>query len=144
MSDQKQNSQQIPLQIAVFISGAGSNLQALIAAIESRQLLGVEIVLVVSNKANAYGLQRALDHKLPAIYLPWKHREEAEAHALALMQLFHVDLIVLAGWLRIFSSNFIAQFPNRIINLHPALLPDDAAGTYITSDGTVIPALCSM
>lgn len=143
MSDQEQDSQQmpLPLHIAVFISGTGSNLQALIDAIECRQLSGVEIVLVVSNKANAYGLQRALDHKLPAIYLPWKHREEAEARALALMQLFHVDLIVLAGWLRIFSSNFIAQFPNRIINLHPALLPDDAADTYITSDGTAIPAL---
>jgi phosphoribosylglycinamide formyltransferase 1 len=78
MSYQEQdsyNEQKAPLRIAVFISGAGSNLQALIDAIENRQLLGVEIVLVVSNKANAYGLQRALDHKLPAIYLPWKPRE---------------------------------------------------------------------
>jgi phosphoribosylglycinamide formyltransferase-1 len=141
MSDQEQNNQPTPLRVAVFISGTGSNLQALIDAIENRQLSGVEIVLVVSNKANAYGLQRALNHKLPAIYLPWKQREEAETRAQALMQLFQVDLIVLAGWLRIFSSQFIAQFSHRIINLHPALLPDDAADTYRTSDGTIIPAL---
>lgn len=141
MSYQKQDGQEMPLRIAVFISGTGSNLQALIDAIESKQLLGAEIVLVVSNKANAYGLQRALDHKLPAIYLPWKQREEAEKRALVLMNLFQVDLIVLAGWMRVLSSNFIANFPNRIINLHPALLPDNGADTYITSDGTVIPAL---
>jgi phosphoribosylglycinamide formyltransferase-1 len=144
MSYQEQdsyNEQKAPLRIAVFISGAGSNLQALIDAIENRQLLGVEIVLVVSNKANAYGLQRALDHKLPAIYLPWKPREEAEVRALALMKLFQVDLIVLAGWLRIFSADFIEQFPFRMINLHPALLPEDGADIYITSDGSIIPAL---
>lgn len=144
MSYQQQDSYNdhfIPLRIAVFISGTGSNLQALIDAIESRQLLGVEIALVVSNKANAYGLQRALAHKLPAIYLPWKQREEAETRALALLKLFQVDLVVLAGWLRIFSSDFIAHFPHRMINLHPALLPDGGADTYRTSDGTVIPAL---
>ena len=81
MSYQQQdryNEHSVPLRIAVFISGSGSNLQALIDAIETRQLLGVEIALVVSNKANAHGLQRALTHKLPAIYLPWKQREEAE------------------------------------------------------------------
>jgi len=131
----------MPLRLAVFISGTGSNLQALIDAIESRQLPEAEIALVVSNKANAYGLQRALNHKLAAIYLPWKQREEAEARALALMRLFQIDLIVLAGWLRIFSPDFIAQFPKRMINLHPALLPDDGGETYITSDGTIIPAL---
>jgi phosphoribosylglycinamide formyltransferase 1 len=141
LSNQQHNSQEKLLRIAVFISGTGSNLQALIDAIEHGQLPGVEIALVVTNKANAYGLQRALEHKIPAIYLPWKQREEAETRAVALMQLFQVDLIVLAGWMRIFSAQFIAQFPQRIINLHPALLPDDGAETYTTSDGTVIPAL---
>jgi phosphoribosylglycinamide formyltransferase-1 len=144
MSYQQQdryNEHSVPLRIAVFISGSGSNLQALIDAIETKQLLGVEIALVVSNKANAHGLQRALTHKLPTIYLPWKQREEAETRTLALLKLFQVDLIILAGWLRIFSSDFIAHFPHRMINLHPALLPDDAADTYITNDGSVIPAL---
>src|SRR5512146_2893468 len=102
MNKQEQSPKE-PFRIAVLISGSGSNLQALIDAIESQQLPGVEIVLVVSNQANAYGLQRALKHKIPAIFLPWKQRAEAEAKLAALLDLFQADLIVLAGWMRIFS-----------------------------------------
>lgn len=130
-----------PLRVAVLISGSGSNLQALIDAIESQQLPGVEIALVISNKANAYGVQRALKHKLPVAYIPWKKREEAEGKIASLLQLFQADLVVLAGWMRILSTNFTAQFPQRMINLHPALLPDDGGDTYTTSNGSVIPAL---
>ena len=65
------NIPESPLRLAVLLSGNGSNLQALIDAIENKQLPGVEIALVVSNNANAYGLQRALKHTLPTIYLPW-------------------------------------------------------------------------
>src|SRR5215469_17387250 len=129
-----------PLRLGVLISGTGSNLQALIDAIESKKLANVEIALVVSNKANAYGLQRALTHNLPAIYLPWRERAESEARLAALLRLFHVDLVVLSGWMRILSAAFIEQFPRRIINLHPALIPDDGTGnTYTTRDGTQIP-----
>lgn len=129
------------LRIAVLVSGSGSNLQALIDASESQRLPGVEIVLVVSNKADAQGLQRALRHKIPAIYLPWvKQREKSEAKLAGLLDLFQADLIVLAGFMRIFTPGFIAQYPQRIINLHPALLPDDGGDTYITSDGSSIPA----
>jgi phosphoribosylglycinamide formyltransferase 1 len=129
-----------PFRIAVLVSGSGSNLQALIDALESKQLPGAEIVLVVSNKADAYGLQRALHHKLPSIYLPWRQRAEAEAKLTSLLTLFQADLVVLAGWMRIFNAEFITHFAGRIINLHPALLPDDGMGnTYTTSDGTVIP-----
>jgi phosphoribosylglycinamide formyltransferase-1 len=131
-----------PLRIAVLISGSGSNLQALIDASESGQLPGVEIVLVVSNQPDAVGLQRALKHKLPTLYLPWKQREEAEARLTAILRLFQVDLIVLAGWMRIFTARFVTQFPRRMINLHPALLPDDGMSkTYITSSGIEVPAL---
>jgi phosphoribosylglycinamide formyltransferase-1 len=131
---------QIPLRIAVLVSGSGSNLQALIDALENKHLPGAEIVLVVSNKADAYGLQRALRHKLPSIYLPWRQRAQAEAKLTTLLTLFQADLIVLAGWMRIFSAEFITHFGGSIINLHPALLPDDGNGnTYTTSDGTVIP-----
>jgi len=97
------------LRIAVLVSGSGSNLQALIDAIEGAQLPGVEIALVVSNKADAHGLQRALKHRLPALYLPWRERDEAEAKLTVLLNLFRTDLIVLAGWLRIFSADFITQ-----------------------------------
>lgn len=128
------------LRLGILVSGSGSNLQALIDAIESKELPNVEIALVVSNKADAVGLQRALRHKIPAIYLPWKQPLESEAKLTALLQLFQVDLIVLAGWMRILSAHFIKRFPQRIINLHPALLPDNGMGTtYSTADGTTIP-----
>jgi len=159
-------SQSSTFRLGVLISGSGSNLQALIDAIESQQLPGVEIALVVSNKADAYGLQRALKHKVPAIYLPWRRNLEAqfiappprrhdvgaqfiapplgmaesESRLTALLHLFQIDLIVLAGWMRILSPAFLEQFPRRVINIHPALLPDDGTGsTYTTSDGTQIP-----
>jgi phosphoribosylglycinamide formyltransferase-1 len=130
-----------PLRLAVLISGTGSNLQALIDAIESGQLADTQIALVVSNKASAPGLQRALQHDLPAIYLSCRARAESESLLAALLHLFDIDLIILAGWMRILSASFVEQFPRRIINLHPALLPDDGTGkTYITSDGSHIPA----
>src|SRR5579875_420701 len=128
------------LRLGVLISGSGSNLQALIDAIESKDLQDVAIALVVSNRAGAQGLQRALRHKIPAIYLPWKEPRENEAKLVALLRLFQVDLIVLAGWMRILSAPFLAQFPRRVINLHPALLPDSGTGEiYTTRDGTTIP-----
>jgi phosphoribosylglycinamide formyltransferase-1 len=133
--------ERVALKIAVLISGSGSNLQALIDAIEGGQLPRVEIVLVVSNKPDAFGLQRALQHKLPALYLPWKQREEAETRLTTILQLFQVDLVVLAGWMRIFTPEFVPQFSGRMINLHPALLPDNGTSkTYVTSNGTEIPA----
>ena len=126
--------------LGILISGSGSNLQALIDAIESKELPGVEIAIVVSNNIDAYGLERAHKHSLQSMYLPWKHREESEAKLATWLNLFHVDLIVLAGWMRILSANFLAQFPRRVINIHPALIPDDGTGSsYTTSDGTTIP-----
>jgi phosphoribosylglycinamide formyltransferase 1 len=92
-----------------------------------------------------------LKHKIPVIYLPWtrsvgaqfiapKKMPESEERLTKLLRLFEVDLIVLAGWMRILSATFLEQFPQRMINLHPALLPDDGMGsTYTTSDGTMIP-----
>jgi phosphoribosylglycinamide formyltransferase 1 len=128
------------LRIAVLVSGSGSNLQALIDAIDGEQLSGAEIALVVSNKADAHGLQRALKHRLPALYLPWRERAETEAKLTVLLNLFKADLIVLAGWMRIFSAEFITQFSGRIINLHPALIPDAGVGSsFTTRDGSVIP-----
>ncbi len=150
--------QKSSFRLGVLISGSGSNLQALTDAIEDYQLPGVEIALVVSNKADAYGLQRALKHKLPAIYLPWGQRtvgaqfiapnfitpestmSESESQLTALLHLFQVDLVVLAGWMRILSAAFLEQFPQRVINIHPALLPDNGTGSTFTSRyGTQIP-----
>ncbi len=153
------SSQNLSLRLGVLISGSGSNLQAIIEAIESQQLPGVEIALVVSNKADAYGLQRALKRRLPAIYLPWgqptvgaqfiapefiapkPEMSESESRLATLLHLFQIDLIVLAGWMRILSAAFLEQFPQHIINIHPALLPDNGTGsTFTTRNGTQIPA----
>jgi len=167
--------QKSPFRLGVLISGTGSNLQALIDAIENQQLPGIEIALVVSNKADAYGLQRALKHRISAIYLPWERRDVGarfiapvvgaqfiapkgnvgarfiappmgdqltapESRLAALLQLFQVDLVVLAGWMRILSAAFLEQFPRRVIHIHPAILPDDGTGgIYITSDGAQVP-----
>jgi phosphoribosylglycinamide formyltransferase-1 len=153
VSHNKYEIQKPPLRLGVLISGSGTNLQALIDAIENQQLPGVEIALVVSNNPDAHGLQRALKHKIPTIYLPWgkvnvgaqfiapkSGMPESEARLTALLQLFQADLIVLAGWMRIFSATFLEHFPQRVINIHPALLPDAGTGsTYTTSDGTQIP-----
>ncbi|MFL5625385.1 MAG: phosphoribosylglycinamide formyltransferase [Ktedonobacteraceae bacterium] len=143
-----------PLRLGVLLSGSGSNLQALIDAIEAKQLPGVEIALVVSNNAHAQGIQRALKHNVPVIYMPWEQKLAgaqftspskgemllSETKLTSLLHLFQVNLVVLAGWMRILSASFLEQFPRQVINLHPALLPDDGAGhIYTTSDGTRIP-----
>jgi phosphoribosylglycinamide formyltransferase 1 len=128
------------LRIAILVSGSGSNLQALIDACEQEQLPGVELALVVCNRAEAQGLQRALKAHIPSVYLPWRQRVEAERKLTTLIELFEIDLIVLAGWMRIFTPEFSGKFPRRIINLHPALLPESGQGdVYTTSDGSVIP-----
>ena len=139
-SEESGSSQQPALRLGVLISGSGTNLQALIDAIESHELPGVAIALVVSNNIDAYGLERAHRHHLQAMHLPWQDRAQSEARLTTWLRLFQVDLIVLAGWMRILSANFLEQFPRRVINIHPALLPDDGTGSsYTTSDGTRIP-----
>jgi len=140
------------LRLGVLISGSGSNLQAIIDAIESNALPGVEIALVMSNVASAPGMQRALNHKLPVIYLPWRkvpvgaylgEMNANEVQIAGLLQLFKVDLVVLAGFMRIFSAPFVERLGKRIINIHPALLPREggAGEAYTLGDGTQIPAL---
>ena len=139
------------LRLGVLISGSGTNLQAIIDAIEGGQLPGVEIALVLSNNAAAYGVQRALQRKLPVIYLPWRRfpagaflREMTpnEERVASLLQLFQADLVVLAGWMRILSAPFLDRFARRVINIHPALLPPAGTGdTYTLSTGEQIPAL---
>lgn len=142
------------LRLGVLISGSGTNLQAIIDAVESGALPNVEIALVVSNSAKAAGIQRALNHKLPLIYLPW-HKSPAgasllemtpnEAQMAGLLQFFRVDLVVLAGWMRILSAPFLEHFANRVINIHPALLPREGAGEmYTLSNGQQIPVFRGM
>ena len=150
----KQSEPVRKMRLGVLISGSGSNLQAIIDAIEGGKLPGVEVALVISNSASAYGIQRALKHNVPVIYLPWQkaltptsnqEMTSNEAQIADLLHSFHVDLVVLAGWMRILSAPFLEQFERRVINIHPALLPLAGAGdTCVLSSGETIPALRGM
>jgi len=113
--------------IAVLISGSGSNLQAIIDAIRSRTL-AAEVVVVVSNRRAAYGLQRAEAVGIPTRYHPLKpyrdagrSRQEYDADLATLVKEFAPDWVVLAGWMHILSDAFMRHFPYRVVNLHPAL-----------------------
>lgn len=110
-----------PLRLAVLVSGGGSNLQAIIDATE-RLYLKSKISCVISNKKDAYGLERARKHGIEAIYI--NPKEEAYDHRLlTLLQEKQIDLVVLAGYLKIIDPAMIKAFPGKIINIHPSLLP---------------------
>ncbi len=113
------------LPIAVLVSGGGTNLQAIIDAIESGKL-DARIELVLSNRADAYGLVRAKNHGIPAHVLDHKEfvsREAFDEAVVALLRSRGVALVVLAGFMRLLSPVFVKAFSNRIMNIHPALLP---------------------
>ncbi|KAJ2849665.1 phosphoribosylglycinamide formyltransferase [Coemansia brasiliensis] len=121
--------------IIVLISGSGSNLQALINA-EQQGKLGGHISLVVSNKKAAYGLVRAANASIPTTVRSLKQykdagksREDYDRDLAEFIASHDPDLIVLAGWMHILSPAFIDRFPNKIINLHPAL-PGELDGAH--------------
>jgi phosphoribosylglycinamide formyltransferase-1 len=113
------------LPIGVLISGSGTNLQSIIDAIEA-QALDAKIEVVVSNKADAYGLARAQKHNIDTAVLEHKSFSSREAYDQAVMDILQpcgVELVVLAGFMRLLSPLFIKAYSNRIMNIHPALLP---------------------
>lgn len=110
--------------IAVFLSGGGSNLQALMDAEKEGRLTAGTLALVLSNRSDAYGLKRAEGAGLPALALEGQRRGDAfEAEALRLLSDYDIDLIVLAGFLRILSAHFIQACGLPILNVHPSLIP---------------------
>ncbi len=111
--------------IVVLISGGGTNLQAVIDQIHQTQS-NASVVGVISNKADAYGLERAKEADIPAILVPSKginSREEYDAHLAEAIDKLSPDLIVLAGFMRILTGDFVHQFEGKMINIHPSLLP---------------------
>ena len=110
--------------VAVLLSGRGSNFVALAEAC-ARGEVPAEIVLVVSNKPDAAGLERARERGIPAVAIPGKGlpRDEHEAKVIAGIEGAGVQWICLAGYMRLLSEGFVARFPHRILNIHPALLP---------------------
>jgi len=110
------------MRVAVFVSGSGSNLQAIIDA----SIQSIEIALVFSNNPDAYALKRAENHGIPTLVInhrDFKSREEFEGEILKHLLPLGIELIVLAGFMRILSPLFVKEYGNRIVNLHPALLP---------------------
>ena len=113
------------MKIAILVSGDGSNLQAIIDAIESGNV-NAELVCVVSNKANAYALKRADKHSIPTIVLGnsrFANRVDYDTNLAEMLKNLDVQLVVLAGFMRLLSPAMIDAFPNAIMNIHPALLP---------------------
>lgn len=109
------------LRIGVLVSGSGSNLQSIIDAVEAGNLHS-EIVCVLSNKEAAYGLERARKHGIPAYFINPKEAEYDEK-VLSCLQAHGVDLVVLAGYLKIVDPKMIEAYKGKIINIHPSLLP---------------------
>lgn len=114
-----------PLRLGILLSGRGSNFLAIAESIRAGRLKGVEIADVISNVAEASGLQVAREKSLPHTMLVSKgrKRQEHDADVIACLQEHRVDLVCLAGYMRLLSPEFIAAFPNRILNIHPSLLP---------------------
>lgn len=111
--------------VGVLISGRGTNLQALIDA-EARGELGGKIAIVISNKSGAQGLQRANKAGIPTHVVTKKDfpsRENHERYLIEILSEANVDLVVLAGYMRVLTQEFLSRFENRIINVHPSILP---------------------
>ncbi len=115
------------MNIAVLVSGGGTNLGALIKAQQAGQLGGGNIACVISSKPGVYALERAKNAGIPGEVLPAEDKEQA---LLDLLAKYKADLVVLAGFMTILGSKVIAAYPNRIINIHPALIPSFCGKGY--------------
>jgi len=111
--------------IGVLLSGRGSNFVALADSVSAKRIPNAEIALVLSNREGAAGIDRAMERGLPTRVISSKglEREAYDRQVVAALQEAKVDLICLAGYMRLLSPYFVAAFPNRILNIHPSLLP---------------------
>jgi phosphoribosylglycinamide formyltransferase-1 len=114
-----------PVRLGVLLSGRGSNFQAIARNIRDGKLTGVEIAVVIANVADAGGITAAQELGLPHAVLVSKGRKRAEhdADVIASLRAHNVDLVILAGYMRLLSPEFITAFKDRILNIHPSLLP---------------------
>ena len=115
------------INLAILASGSGSNLGALISAVESQAINNADISLVISNKETAYALTRAQKANIPAICLKrnlFNSDEEYDREVIKNLKEYNIDVVILAGYLRIITKPFLKAFEGRILNIHPSLLPD--------------------
>ena len=120
------------IKLGVIGSTKGTDLQVILDAIGSGEL-NAEVSVVLSNQKNAYILERAENHNVPAVFIPHKgkYREEFDAKITAVLQEHGVDLVLLIGFMRILSAEFCGRWQNRLLNVHPSLLPKYAGGLDI-------------
>ncbi len=121
------------LNIAVLVSGGGTNLQAIIDSIEQKKITGVRITLVISNKPGAYALERAAKSGVSARCInpkDYTDREDYDTAMLGALSEAGAELIVLAGFLVVLSSRFVKAYEGRIINIHPSLIPSFCGDGY--------------
>jgi phosphoribosylglycinamide formyltransferase-1 len=113
------------VRLGVLLSGRGSNFLAIAESIRAARLKGAEISVVISNVAEAAGLAKAREIGLPTAVFEsrGRKREEHDADVIACLRAHGVELVCLAGYMRLLSPQFVAAFPNRILNIHPSLLP---------------------
>ncbi len=113
------------VKIAVLVSGRGSNLQAIIESIEKGYIRNAAIHVVISNKADAYALERARNHGISAVFLDPKDYDRAgyDRAILNVLKQYDTDLLLLAGYFRLLGSEIIEAYRNRVLNIHPSLLP---------------------
>jgi len=111
--------------IGVLLSGRGSNFEALADSVAAGRIPGAEIAVVVSNREGAPGIDKAKERTIPTRVIPSKglEREAYDRQVVAVLNEHKVDLVCLAGYMRLLSPFFVASFPNRILNIHPSLLP---------------------
>lgn len=109
--------------IAVLVSGGGTNLQALIDAQHGGVLQSGEICLVISTRADAYALKRAEKASIPTLVVERRGNDDFESRILAALEQYGIELIVLAGFMSILSKDFVSKYPERILNVHPSLIP---------------------
>lgn len=111
--------------LSILLSGRGSNFEAIADAVAAGKLPGAEIAVVLSNREGAPGIEKARARGLEAVVLPskGKQREEYDRDVVALLKEKKVDLVCLAGFMRLLSPYFVSEFRQRILNIHPALLP---------------------
>ncbi|HIH94406.1 TPA: phosphoribosylglycinamide formyltransferase [Methanosarcina acetivorans] len=113
------------VKIAVLVSGRGSNLQAIIDSIEKGYIKNAAVSVVISNKADAYALERAEKHGISAVFLDPEGRDRAgyDREILKILKQYDTDLLLLAGYFRLLGSEIIEAYRHRILNIHPSLLP---------------------
>jgi len=113
------------VKIAVLVSGRGSNLQAIIESIEKGYIRNAAIHVVISNKADAYALERARNQGISAVFLDPKNYDRAgyDRAILNVLKQYDTDLLLLAGYFRLLGSEIIEAYRNRVLNIHPSLLP---------------------